>query len=154
MVDAAKLSSKRAIIQTDLELAASLQHPNIYQLSKAPHASVFPHCSVIVHHGGAGTTQAALLAGKPAIVVAHGFDQPYWGKQLQKQGVAGEVLYKSSVTAENLAIEINIVSKSTSMKERAKIISAKMKQENGIECATDLIEKSLSQLNKHHTDSK
>ena len=33
-------------------------------LSEAvPHGVLFPLCSLIVHHGGAGTTHAALAAG-------------------------------------------------------------------------------------------
>eukprot|EP00534_Pseudo-nitzschia_fraudulenta_P006510 CAMPEP_0201178504 /NCGR_PEP_ID=MMETSP0851-20130426/110785_1 /ASSEMBLY_ACC=CAM_ASM_000631 /TAXON_ID=183588 /ORGANISM="Pseudo-nitzschia fraudulenta, Strain WWA7" /LENGTH=518 /DNA_ID=CAMNT_0047462303 /DNA_START=18 /DNA_END=1571 /DNA_ORIENTATION=+ len=37
-------------------------------LQSAPHEWLFPRCSVTVHHGGAGTTAAALRSGVPTIV--------------------------------------------------------------------------------------
>jgi vancomycin aglycone glucosyltransferase len=42
------------------------------------HATVFPACSAVVHHGGAGTTAAGLRAGKPTLVLWNGLDQPVW----------------------------------------------------------------------------
>ncbi len=42
------------------------------------HASVFPACRAVVHHGGAGTTAAGLRAGVPALVLWNGLDQPVW----------------------------------------------------------------------------
>eukprot|EP00531_Pseudo-nitzschia_arenysensis_P001368 CAMPEP_0116114560 /NCGR_PEP_ID=MMETSP0329-20121206/45_1 /TAXON_ID=697910 /ORGANISM="Pseudo-nitzschia arenysensis, Strain B593" /LENGTH=543 /DNA_ID=CAMNT_0003607947 /DNA_START=111 /DNA_END=1743 /DNA_ORIENTATION=- len=46
-------------------------------LQSAPHEWLFPQCSVTVHHGGAGTTAAALRSGVPTIVtpcIADQFD--------------------------------------------------------------------------------
>jgi len=37
-------------------------------LPEAPHAWLFPRCSCVVHHGGAGTVQAAIRAGVPSVV--------------------------------------------------------------------------------------
>lgn len=41
----------------------------------APYRSVFPHAAAIVHHGGAGTTGAALRAGKPTLVIPFANDE-------------------------------------------------------------------------------
>jgi hypothetical protein len=41
---------------------------NVLFLQSAPHGWLFPHCSVTVHHGGAGTTSAALRSGVPTVV--------------------------------------------------------------------------------------
>ena len=46
----------------------------IHGITKAPHQHIFPHCAAVVHHGGAGTTQAATIAGCPSIVVEHASD--------------------------------------------------------------------------------
>ena len=46
-------------------------------LRSAPHDWLFPHCSLTVHHGGAGTTAAALRSGVPTVVtpcIADQFD--------------------------------------------------------------------------------
>ncbi len=47
----------------------------ILAVEYAPHAAVFPHAAVAVHHGGVGTSAEALHAGVPSLVVPHGFDQ-------------------------------------------------------------------------------
>jgi vancomycin aglycone glucosyltransferase len=49
--------------------------------------ALFPRVAAVVHHGGAGTTTAAALAGVPQVVVAHHYDQPYWGRQVERLGV-------------------------------------------------------------------
>lgn len=40
-----------------------------------PQAEVLPHASAIVHHGGSGTTLAALAAGLPQLLLPQGADQ-------------------------------------------------------------------------------
>ena len=99
---------------------------------------MFPRCSVIVHHGGAETTQAAVLAGKPSVVVARGFDQPYWGNQLKAMGAGGNVLNRTTVTATQLANEIAQLSNSK-CSEIAQRLAKKMKQGNGVSTAVDCI---------------
>ncbi|MFI2489610.1 glycosyltransferase [Promicromonospora kroppenstedtii] len=51
------------------------------------HAAVLPRCRAAVHHGGAGTTPAALRAGLPAVVGWYSADQPMWGDLLRGAGV-------------------------------------------------------------------
>lgn len=52
------------------------------------HAEVLPRCVAVVHHGGAGTTAAALRAGVPQVICSVQADQPYWGQALQRLGLA------------------------------------------------------------------
>ncbi|MGD1257267.1 glycosyltransferase [Mycobacterium seoulense] len=48
------------------------------------HATVFPACRAIVHHGGAGTTAAGLRAGVPALVLWLWLDQPIWASAVSQ----------------------------------------------------------------------
>ncbi len=48
------------------------------------HAAIFPACRAIVHHGGAGTTAAALRAGVPMLILWLWLDQPVWGTAIQQ----------------------------------------------------------------------
>jgi vancomycin aglycone glucosyltransferase len=47
------------------------------------HATVFPACRAVVHHGGAGTTAAGLRAGVPGLVLWNGLDQPVWATSVK-----------------------------------------------------------------------
>jgi len=51
------------------------------------HATVFPGCRAVVHHGGAGTTAAGLRAGTPALILWNGLDQPMWAAAVSHLGV-------------------------------------------------------------------
>ncbi|MFD4431622.1 trehalase-like domain-containing protein [Nocardia sp. NPDC058497] len=55
------------------------------------HAEVLPRCVAAVHHGGAGTTAAALRAGVPQVICSVQADQPYWGQALQRLGLAATI---------------------------------------------------------------
>lgn len=65
------------------------------------HDALLPRCRVAVHHGGAGTTAAAVIAGIPAVVCSVLADQPFWGSRLQRLGV-GTHLRFADVNAESL----------------------------------------------------
>jgi UDP:flavonoid glycosyltransferase YjiC (YdhE family) len=56
-----------------------------------PLHAVLPSCAAIVHHGGSGTTFAALDAGVPQVVVPHGADQPYNAGLVAKRGLGTSV---------------------------------------------------------------
>jgi rhamnosyltransferase subunit B len=60
----------------------------VHAVEYAPHAAVFPHAAAIIHHGGIGTSTEALRAGRPMLVVPHGFDQYDNAERLKRLGVA------------------------------------------------------------------
>jgi sterol 3beta-glucosyltransferase len=72
----------------------------------APHDWLFPRMAVAVHHGGAGTTAAAVRAGIPSVIVPFYGDQPFWARCLQREGVAPPALDRKSLTSEALASAI------------------------------------------------
>lgn len=62
--------------------------PEVAVVAQVDHAAVFPRCLAAVHHGGAGTTAAALRAGVPQVICSVQADQPYWGRALTRLGLA------------------------------------------------------------------
>ncbi|MBL8145926.1 MAG: glycosyltransferase family 1 protein [Anaerolineae bacterium] len=56
------------------QLKAALP-PQTRLLNYAPLDHVLPRCKLIIHHGGMGTTHAAVLHGLPQIAVPHAADQ-------------------------------------------------------------------------------
>jgi hypothetical protein len=61
----------------------------------APHDSIFPRCSVVCHHGGAGTTHRALRAGVPQLLVPIAYDQPFWADTICALGVGASVSFRA-----------------------------------------------------------
>lgn len=109
--------------------------PDILIIRRAPHHLIFPLCSAVIHHGGAGTTQSSLLAGCPSVVVAHIADQPFWGSELKRLGVSPGFMRKSEMNTPRLTKLLSIVFKDSKYRENANRISQAMKMENGIQCA-------------------
>ncbi|MGR9249479.1 glycosyltransferase [Rhizobium leguminosarum] len=57
--------------------------------------------SAVIHHGGAGTTAAALRAGKPMTICPFFGDQPFWARRITDLGV-GLSLARRALTVESL----------------------------------------------------
>jgi sterol 3beta-glucosyltransferase len=145
LVQGALLAGCRAIVQSRWdELREFHDHPGIYKIQKAPHRNIFPYCSMVVHHGGAGTTHSATLHGCPSVVIEHIADQSFFANELQRLGVAPRVLHRRNVTAGKLASAIRSVLDSPDMKKRAEELGAFMQKENGVKRAVELIEKRFS----------
>jgi len=55
------------------------------------HERLFARVAAVLHHGGAGTTTTAAVAGRPQVIVPHDYDQPYWARRVETLavGVAG-----------------------------------------------------------------
>jgi len=141
LVDAAKLAGCRAIIQSKWETVTGIpEDVNIFRVSSSPYTKVFPRCSAVVHHGGAGTTQIAIMSGCPSVVIAHIVDQFLFGSELKRLGIGAEVLNRRTVTSKKIAEQIQIVLYRKAMAENAKRIGEKLKMEDGVTNAVRIIE--------------
>lgn len=133
LTDAARAANCRAIIQcSDWQSCGFSSDDRILYIAAAPHQQIFPHCLAILHHGGAGTTQSATLAGKPSIVVANISEQEHWGRELQRIGVAGKPAKRRSATAASLAAQIRRIRGTPAMAERAQAVAEAMRREEGV----------------------
>jgi sterol 3beta-glucosyltransferase len=75
--------------------------PRSLSVREVDHDWLFPRCAASLHHGGAGTTSAALRSGAPSIVASVFADQPFWGGRVAALG-AGETFRFQKLTAERL----------------------------------------------------
>ncbi|XP_020250119.1 sterol 3-beta-glucosyltransferase UGT80B1 isoform X2 [Asparagus officinalis] len=66
-----------------------------------PYSWLFPRCAVVIHHGGSGSTAAALYAGTPQIICPFILDQFYWAERLYWLGVAPEPLRKAQLVPDS-----------------------------------------------------
>ncbi len=76
--------------------------PGVRHCAFAPFRRLLPLCAAVVHHGGIGTTAAALTAGIPQVVLPLAWDQPDNARRVQTLGV-GIRLGPRHRTAKHLA---------------------------------------------------
>ncbi|WP_295872019.1 glycosyltransferase [uncultured Zhongshania sp.] len=145
-------SGRRAIIATGwggLEAQAQ-DNKNIFVIDAAPHDWLFPQVALAVHHGGAGTTAAAIRAGIPSVVIPFFGDQPFWAWRLAQNGVAPKMLKRNSISAAGLVDAIAEAS-ALSMQNSARELAQEIAKENGVRTAImwlrqwELLEPSASQ---------
>ncbi|MGZ4990278.1 MAG: glycosyltransferase [Methylobacter sp.] len=140
-LEAAALAGCRAIIQTSsARYPADSQSDQVYFIGRHPHQPLFKRCAAIVHHGGAGTTHAATLAGCPSVVVPFMDEQLFWARQLQALGLAGKPLPAKKVAAVALAKGIRTVLDSKPIQDNAKQASLAMQTSHGVAQAIKLLE--------------
>ena len=104
------------------------------------HDVVLPMCRAAVHHGGAGTTAAGILAGLPVLVCSVFADQPFWGERLRDLGVGAHIPY-SRLTEARLEGGLRAVL-DPGMRGRAARAQAVLQAETpGVSVAADLVER-------------
>jgi UDP:flavonoid glycosyltransferase YjiC (YdhE family) len=110
----------RAIVQGWNNLLPELNIPeSVYPAGSMPHGWLFDQASAIVHHGGFGTTAAALQAGVPSILIPHVIDQFYWGQRVFELGVSPQFVSRGKLTAENLTAAITLAMEDDDMRSHA-----------------------------------
>lgn len=113
---------------------------SIFKIDHAPHDWLFPRMAAVVHHGGAGTTAAGLRAGCPTVICTFIADQPYWGGRVYELGVGSKPIPHKKLTVENLTQAILDVTSNPEIKQNAEALGEKIRAENGIANAIEIIE--------------
>ena len=121
--------------------ATSVDHipDHVHVLDRAPHDWLFPKCSAVIHHGGAGTTHEGLRRGRPTLVCPLFGDQPFWGRVVNDLGAGPKPISLRKLTEANLADALTELS-SGAFDEKARAIGALVREEPGAQRAADLIE--------------
>lgn len=112
ILESVKKSGQRAVLATGwgaLEDENCVSNEQIFFLHHAPHDQLFPLLSAAVHHGGAGTTAAAVRAGIPSVIIPFFGDQPFWASRLNSIGVAPPALERRRLTSDVLASMLRTV---------------------------------------------
>lgn len=119
---------------------ASTDSDRICTVEEVNHALVLPACRAVVHHGGAGTTAAALRAGTPQVILTLGIeDQPLWGSVVTDLGV-GTCAAFAETTTDSLAAAISEVL-DADHRDRAREVAARMTAASAsVERAAHLLE--------------
>lgn len=104
---------------------------------------LFPRISLVVHHGGAGTTQDVLRNGIPSVVVPFVHDQLFWSWRLYDLGVAPTPIKADGLSVERLASAIRQAQTDDRMRARAAALGERLRAEDGVQNAVNAIEKAM-----------
>ncbi|OVA08124.1 UDP-glucuronosyl/UDP-glucosyltransferase [Macleaya cordata] len=124
-----------------------------------PYKWLFQRCGVAIHHGGSGTTAAALHAGIPQVVCPFILDQFYWAERMFWLGVAPEPLQKNHLIPDKdddesifrgANVLLNAINSALSpkVKLRAAEIADRINLENGVREAVKVLKEEIYLLSK------
>jgi sterol 3beta-glucosyltransferase len=140
-LDALRKCGRRGILLTGTAPVPDIPSgADVFTADFLPHAWLYGRAAAAVHHGGAGTTGAALRAGIPAVTVPHNFDQPFWGKRVARLGAGPPPILRRRLTADRLAAAIDRALTDVDMRRRAAALGRLIRAENGTAEAVSVVD--------------
>ena len=127
----AELGLQEIDSEPDAEELRAFCDSRVLFVETAPHARLFPRCSVIVHHGGAGTTYAAARSGVPSVIVPILLDQFVHARLMNEKGIGLGLHGMSSTSPDELSQAILTCLQSTHIREKAASLGRDLANENG-----------------------
>lgn len=112
--------------------------PGMMKIGQTPHAWLFPQMAAVVHHGGAGTTAAALRAGVPAVAVPFFGDQTFWARRVFELGAGPAPIPRKALNTEHLTAAIRAAVSDRAMQTRTSALGALLRAEDGVQQAVRL----------------
>ena len=136
VLEALRRTGQRAVLASGWGgLRSSQLPPTVMAVDFIPHDWLFRHVGGAVHHGGAGTTAAALRAGIPSVIVPFFADQFFWGSHLHALGLSPAPVAKGSLTVDSLSRAIRAIADSEEMRDRCRAMGRAIEAEKGVENA-------------------
>ena len=113
MIHAARAVGRRALVSRGwADLSLMDNEPDCLAIDEVNLRTLFKRVAAVVHHGGAGTTTLAALAGAPQVVIPQRYDQHYWAERVDHLGVgtahAGTPTTDSLTSALKQALQPNV----------------------------------------------
>lgn len=139
-IEAARSAGQRVIIAKFWEGPIDFADTeDVLFLKGYPHLDLFPYMSMIVHHGGAGTTATAAVSGVPQIIVPHVLDQYYWGHQIYRARLGPKPIRRSRLTSQNLSTAMLECLSDTQMRLKAKEVSNQIQQRDSLAITAEAV---------------
>lgn len=140
VVEAVRKAGVRAVvvggsggIQTEVD-------DDICLIQQAPFDWLFPRMRALVHHGGSGTTGAALAAGRPQVVCPYIVSQRYFATRMHSIGVAPPPLPQSTIDASGLSDAIRRAVDDPALSQQASQVGRAVRAEGGVAEAVRILE--------------
>ena len=141
VVDAVEKARVRAVVATGWGgLQVGSVPDDVHVVEAVPHSWLFPRTVGVVHHGGAGTTAAGLLAGRPTLVCPVLGDQGFWAQRVKNLGVGPTPLPVRRLSVAGLADRLCMLRREGSYRSRAQAVSEELLLEDGVANAVRALE--------------
>jgi UDP:flavonoid glycosyltransferase YjiC (YdhE family) len=111
---------------------------------------LFPQCSILVHHGGVGTTHLGIEAGVPTLICSIFADNPLWGELVKKHNIGRHIPYKKLNKQKLMKALMEL--KDEKIRQNTVHLGHKLKEENGLKNALDFIEENISNAPVYSND--
>ncbi|MDE3722620.1 glycosyltransferase [Nocardiopsis sp. N85] len=141
---AVRRAGVRAVLASGRGGVTTVDGEDVLVIDQAPHGSLFPRCSAVVHHAGAGTTGAALASGRPQVVCPFWGDQPFWAGRVHVAGAAPAPLNGRRLTEDALAGALTQVLTGGEIAACAADLGERVRAEGGTAEAVRILEEVLA----------
>jgi UDP:flavonoid glycosyltransferase YjiC (YdhE family) len=113
---------------------------NVFVTDWVPFAWLLPRLHALVHHAGAGTLAGVLRAGLPSVAVPYSGEQRFWAARLHGLGACPPPIPRKKLATASLAEAIEQVFSDQAMRKRVEALSQRIRAENGVALAVELLE--------------
>ncbi|WP_428151852.1 glycosyltransferase [Brevundimonas sp.] len=136
---AARRLGRRAVLLVGPKGDAGIADgPDVVAVPYAPYSTLFPRAAAVVHQGGVGTTQQALRAGKPQLIVPFLGDQYDNAARMVRLG-CGATLGRRRYRAGRVAEVLSAVLADPTVAETATRLGVVASREDGAKVAAERI---------------
>ena len=143
VLDAIRDSGVRAILSRGWGGQDIPASDNVFVADFVPHDWLFQHVAGVVHHGGAGTTAAGILAGCPTLVVPFGGDQPFWASRVKELGIGPKAIPRDKLTVSRLSKALTDLTSTKKYRVAARELGERLRLEQGHIIAANIVEHEL-----------
>ena len=136
------LKRRAVLLVGDMAYAPRELPPGVKAFAYAPYSALFDAADTIVHHGGVGTTAAAMRAGKPTVIIPFANDEFDNARRARTLGCS-VTLHAAKLSASRLERALREASATASLRTASAALGSLLRQERGAATAADRIERML-----------
>lgn len=103
---------------------------NVFFTNDLPYSWILPKIYAVVHHGGCGTSHAAIKNACPSLIIPHVLDQFFWEKRISKLQLGPKGLAIRKFNEKDFEIKLLDLYYNKDFKKNALMISERMQSES------------------------
>ena len=134
-----KLGRRAVLLVGDMAYAPKSLPPGVAAFAYAPYSMLFDAAGAIVHHGGVGTTAAAMRAGKPTVIIPFANDEFDNARRAKVLGCS-VTLHARKLNVARLEAALREATSSQRIAEGSRVMGEVLRREHGAVIAAERIE--------------